>query len=116
MLVEGIGISRKNGHHSADPEVAAAKETLQPQGNREAEPRNPDLAEMMEVTADIQGSIDMLTNVNLKFSIHESSGEVMVTVTDEASGEVIREVPPSEILNLAAKLDEMIGLLFDQRI
>ncbi|UCH01215.1 MAG: flagellar protein FlaG, partial [Deltaproteobacteria bacterium] len=36
-------------------------------------------------------------------------------VMEGSTGEVIREIPPVEILNLAAKLDEMVGLIFDQR-
>ena len=57
----------------------------------------------------------MIRDVDLQFSVHEGSGDdVMVTVTDAASGEVIREIPPSEVLNIAARLDEMIGVLFDQ--
>jgi flagellar protein FlaG len=52
--------------------------------------------------------------VDLQFSVHEASGEIMVTVRDESSGEVIREIPPSEMLDLAARLGEMVGLLFDQ--
>ena len=29
--------------------------------------------------------------------------------------EIIREIPSGEFLNLSAKLDEMFGILFDQR-
>jgi len=47
--------------------------------------------------------------------VHQASGVVMVTVTDESTGEVIREIPPSEVLDLAARLEEMVGLLFDQK-
>jgi len=52
--------------------------------------------------------------VELQFSVNEASGRTVVTVTDAQTGEVIREIPPSEQLNLAARLEEMIGLLFDQ--
>jgi len=38
----------------------------------------------------------------------------MVTVREESTGEVIREIPPSEMLDLAARIDEMVGLLFHQ--
>jgi flagellar protein FlaG len=40
---------------------------------------------------------------------------MMVTVTDESSGKVIREIPSREILELAAKIDEMVGMIFDQK-
>jgi uncharacterized FlaG/YvyC family protein len=40
---------------------------------------------------------------------------MMVKVMDGSTGQTIREIPPTEVLNLAARLDEMIGLIFDQK-
>ncbi len=56
----------------------------------------------------------MIHNVDLQFSVHEASGKIMVTVIDGSTGETIREVPHSEILDIAARVDKMIGPLFDQ--
>ena len=49
---------------------------------------------------------------NLNFSIDESTGRMVVKVTDSASGEVIRQMPTEEALRLAESLDEMRSLLF----
>lgn len=38
----------------------------------------------------------------------------MVRVLEESSGEVIREIQPSEMLDFAARLGEMVEPLFDQ--
>jgi len=54
-------------------------------------------------------------NVDLQFSVHKASEQIMVTVIDESTGKVIREVPPIEMLELAAKMDEMVGIIFDQK-
>jgi flagellar protein FlaG len=40
----------------------------------------------------------------------------MVKVVNKDTGNLIREIPPKEVLDLAAKLDEMIGILFDKTI
>lgn len=74
----------------------------------------PDLREIEAVTNDLRHSFELIHQVDLRFSIHKASGQTVVTVTDAKTGEVIREIPPPELLNLAARLDEMIGLLFDQ--
>ena len=68
-----------------------------------------------EIAGNLQSNLNAIHNVDLQFSVHDSSGRIMVTVKDGTTGQVIREVPPSDILNLAAKLDEMIGLIFDER-
>lgn len=49
---------------------------------------------------------------NLNFSIDDSTGRMVVKVTDSASGEVIRQMPTEEALRLAESLDEMRSLLF----
>lgn len=50
---------------------------------------------------------------NLNFSIDDSTGRMVVKVTDSSSGEVIRQMPSEEALRLAESLDEMRSLLFE---
>lgn len=35
-----------------------------------------------------------------------------ITVTEKSSGKFIREIPSSEILQTAFKMDEMVGMIF----
>ncbi|MBN0523686.1 flagellar protein FlaG, partial [Pseudomonas aeruginosa] len=48
----------------------------------------------------------------LSFSLDDSTGRVVVKVTDSTSGEVIRQIPSEEALRLAERLDEARSLLF----
>jgi flagellar protein FlaG len=114
MLVESVTTA---GRNLAPPvQARPPSQNAAPQvGASDAKaPDRMDISQMSEVVADIQKNLDMIHDVDLQFSVHEASGEIMVTVRDEASGEVIREIPPSEMLDLAARLGEMVGLLFDQ--
>lgn len=96
-------IDRKKVNVEGDAEEAVKVEKYQ------------DSSRMTELVADVQENLNMVYDVDLQFSVHEASGELIVTVIDASTGEVIREVPPSEILELASKIEEMIGLIFDQR-
>ena len=49
---------------------------------------------------------------NLNFSLDDSTGRVVVKVTDGASGEVIRQIPSEEALRLAESLEQARSLLF----
>lgn len=49
---------------------------------------------------------------NLDFRVDESSGRVVVKVTDRESGDVIRQMPTEEALKLAESLEEVRSLLF----
>ena len=66
--------------------------------------------------SDLEKDIELIHNVDLQFSVHKSTGRTMVRVINKDTGNTIREIPPKEILDLAAKIDEMIGILFDRKV
>ena len=107
MLVETVNITGNNPIPTAQGRSPTEKRIS---GNYRKEPDSS-----RPMVADLQNNLKMISNVDLQFSVHEASGEIMVTVRNEDTGKVIREIPPSETLNLAAKIDEMIGIIFDQK-
>lgn len=66
-----------------------------------------------KLVEDIQKKIDSM-NVSLTFSTYGRNRNIAVTVIEKNSGDVIREIPPKELQQLADKLDEMIGLIFSK--
>ncbi len=51
----------------------------------------------------------------LKFEIDADLDRVIVKVVDEQSGEIIRQIPPEELLKIAKQLGEIQGLLIDRQ-
>nr|WP_229729972.1 flagellar protein FlaG [Paenibacillus silvae] len=51
----------------------------------------------------------------LEFSVHKDTHAIMIKVLNKETGELIREVPPEKILDVAAKMMEFVGLLVDQK-
>jgi len=49
---------------------------------------------------------------NLDFRLDDSSGRVVVSVTDSESGDVVRQIPSEDALKLAESLEEVRSLLF----
>jgi len=115
MLVKPVTIAGKNLAPPAQARLPAETPTPQKSVRNVKAQAEPDLSRTTQAVDDIQNDLNMITNVDLQFSVHEASGEIMVTVREQSTGEVIREIPPSEILDLAARLGEMVGLLFDRR-
>ena len=54
------------------------------------------------------------TQTKLKIEVNSSTGDSVVKVISEEDGKIIREIPPKEMLDLAAKVEEMIGILFNE--
>jgi flagellar protein FlaG len=53
-------------------------------------------------------------NQSLSFRVHEASGELMVQIVDRNTGEVLREAPPAEFLDLAVRLHGMVEFFLDE--
>ncbi len=82
---------------------------------RAPQPRQPVTAvAVQEAVDEINGVLDYM-NDRLEFSVHEATNRVMVKVLDRQTDEVIREIPPEQMLDLLAKLQELVGLLVDKR-
>lgn len=54
-------------------------------------------------------------NTSFEFSIHEKTRQIMVKVLNRDTKEVIREIPPEKILDMVAKIWEMVGIIVDER-
>jgi len=54
-------------------------------------------------------------STHLKFRLHDKLNEYYVEIVDDQTNEVIREIPSRKIMDVAAKMQEMIGLLVDEK-
>ncbi len=77
-----------------------------------------DLSDLVEDY--LEGELDRLNDFvrafdkRFDFQVHEGAGDYFVQVWDVVEDELIREIPPEDVLDLAARLDEMIGIIFDE--
>jgi flagellar protein FlaG len=114
MLVEQVAETGKNTAPPVQIKLPALSETGKSDQEAKKPVKEPDPSQVAELVADVQKNLNIIHNVDLKFSVHEASGETIVTVIDEDTGKVIREIPSSEVLQLAAKIDAMVGMIFDK--
>lgn len=83
------------------------------QEEQEAEERRE---ELQEAVRNVSGYVQNITR-ELNFSIDEELGKTIVRVIDESTGDVIRQIPSEDMLQLARNLAEIKerqakGLLF----
>ncbi len=52
----------------------------------------------------------------LAFEVHEATNRYLVKVVDVETEEVLREIPPERVLDIVARIEEMVGLVIDERI
>ncbi len=80
-------------------------------GQQEAERSDTPRSQVESAVSAIQEFVQSVRR-NLDFSVDDSSGRVVVKVTDRESGDVIRQMPTEEALKLAESLEEVRSLLF----
>lgn len=64
--------------------------------------------QMEQVAQKLQDFIGSL-NKGLEFSVDEDSGKDVIKVIDRSSGDVLRQYPSEEVLDLVATLSDMTG-------
>lgn len=50
-----------------------------------------------------------------EISVHKDTKAIMVKVFDKNTGDLIREIPSEKLLDVAANMMELNGLLFDEK-
>jgi flagellar protein FlaG len=70
---------------------------------------------LREAIRTLNESADINPN-RLKFSVDSVSNKVLVVVTDEVTGEVVRQVPAEAVLRVAHNIEAMKGVLFDKML
>lgn len=70
---------------------------------------------------DLKEAVDKLNkflnheNTYVEYSVHKELGDIMVKIINQDTKEVIVECPPKKILDLVAKMMELVGVAIDKK-
>lgn len=95
-----------------DQSIKSQPESLQERTEFNQEELEDDVRESVKDINDIVQKV----KENLSFEIHDETDRMMVKVIDSKTKEVIKELPPEEMLDLSARIHEMVGLLIDEKV
>ncbi len=75
----------------------------------------PAVPETVEIQRAIDNLNDFLTSSrrNLRFRVEEGLGRMVMTVLNPETGEIVRQIPPEELLTIARNLRDFGGGLID---
>lgn len=126
MRIEGQGMAVD--YSSARNE--AASQPVGPKGAQESGERKFGVEDIkqepkytendLKIATDTVNKAFKMSNYHLEFKLHKDSGRYQVKVVDSDTQEVIREVPPENVLDFSAQvrhmLNKMIGVLVDELV
>lgn len=67
-----------------------------------------------EIVERTQAFLDDL-NIRLDFEVYEETGDLVVRIFNRETEELLREIPPEDLLELHKKIAELRGVLFDEK-
>lgn len=56
------------------------------------------------------------SHTSLKFELHEKLNDYYVTIINDETKEVVREIPSKKMLDMYAAMKEFMGLVIDEKI
>ena len=97
-------------------ESVAKTEKVKPKGEQKPENEALSVEETEQVTIDLNEYMSDL-QTNLRFSIYEKlDHQVVVEIKNKETDEVIKQIPSEEILEIRVKMEELTGMLLDEKI
>lgn len=107
-----------NVHYAAQNSLAPEAEQARPLKGQQSKPHSqvePERERVVEAIKNIQEFVDAAQR-GLQFSIDEESGRIVVKVIARQTGEVLRQLPSEEALELARRLQDTGSLLFTEQV
>jgi flagellar protein FlaG len=77
--------------------------------------RQPSQEQVQRAVESMKQMIETTKPNSLQFSIDNDTGKTIVRVSDAQTGEMIRQIPSEELLEIARSLDKMQGMLLHQK-
>lgn len=112
-------INRLSNSPLTDQMIKEKDYTPRANENQPSQQQNPQLIQSKENIEKVVTSInDFLkpANSHLKFEFHEDLKEYYITIVDDNTREVIKEIPSKKLLDMYSAMKEYLGLLVDKKI
>ncbi len=101
-------------HSTERKPIDVAGEAMRPSVENARQERQPNADEMRQAMEAVNGFL-RANDSHIQFALHEKMKQLMVQVIDDRTQEVIKTFPPKELLDLAAKIRELVGALLDKK-
>jgi len=75
---------------------------------------HPDEEDLPKIVSNVNQFVRDVSQ-KVSFTYDDRSDRPIIIVEDNDTGEVIRQIPPDEMLNLMAKLEDIAGIIFHRK-
>jgi flagellar protein FlaG len=119
MAAGDVGAARANVAQAAPARPPVDLSTVTTTQQVAEQPRQEVSAEQerakLRQAADDFNSAFAAFNVQAHFSVHEGTNQIVVDLVDGRTGDVIREIPPKELLDRYVQMMDILGIFVDKK-
>lgn len=120
MEINGLSQGRQI---SIENSIGASSENVRVMDNKVTDINNENVNASKEIDPkDVKKAVDKLNKFlegegsHAEYSFHDKlKYDIMIKIVDDKTGQVIQELPPKKILDMIAKMCEMVGVIFDKK-
>lgn len=110
------GVESQAATRQQSPPNATATTPAQQDGNAaNAEKNSPSASQVQDAVKSMNDFVGTLNSSSLKFSVDDDTGKTIVKVMDSETNEVIKQIPSEEMIAIAKAVDQLKGLLVQQK-
>jgi len=115
MLTTGMASGSANNHRvKSDAQVIAQVVTTEIKPSGVAQTSQPTREAVAKAAADLQQFVQSMGR-NLNFSVDDTTGYHVVRVVNPTTGELVRQLPSEELLQIARDFERLNSALVNQR-
>lgn len=111
------GVESQATTRQQSPPNAAATAPAKPDGSAASNDKNQQssASQVQDAVKSMNDFVDKLNSSSLKFSVDDDTGKTIVKVMDTETNEVIKQIPSEEMIEIAKAVDQLKGLLVQQK-
>nr|WP_255722115.1 flagellar protein FlaG [Ectothiorhodospira lacustris] len=124
VVSPSVSVSGPGGGNPSPVKAMREGESLPKSDDSEPNSASPEQkaeSDIKELTASVDNAVKRINEFvqvvqrDLQFTVDDSTGRTVVRVYDTESEELIRQLPPDEVLAIAAFMDELKGMLVKEK-
>lgn len=101
---------------SSDSVTTTNSEPITPTGAEVAQKIEQSIQEIKADTQQLQKMSEMVTGRKLQFNVNKELGDIVVTVVDSNTNQVLKEIPSKDMQNLKLRIRRQLGSMYDRII
>lgn len=96
--------------------IPKIKEISQEQQNQPQPQSQAPTKENLDKVINSMNDFLKASNSHLKFQYHDGLKKYYVSIVDDITNEVVKEIPPRKLLDMYAAMTDYLGLLVDRKV